>query len=101
MQQYVHNEYVQTLAEVGAIGAALLAALLATTLRLLWRSRSSERASVFWAGTAAACAAAVVHAGFDFVWHVPVVPLTLAVLIGLAVKPVTSTNDGDPAERRL
>ena len=101
MQQYVHNEYVQTLAEVGAIGAALLAALLATTLRLLWRSRASERAPVFWAGTVAACAAAVVHAGFDFVWHVPVVPLTLAVLIGLAVKPVTSTNDGDPTERRL
>jgi O-antigen ligase len=101
VQQYVHNEYVQTLAEVGAIGAVLLAALLAATLRLLWRSRSSERASVFWAGTAAASAAAVVHAGFDFVWHVPVVPLTLAVLIGLAVKPVTSTNDGDPAERRL
>jgi hypothetical protein len=101
VQQYVHNEYVQTLAEVGAIGAALLAVLMATTLRLLWRSRSSERASAFWAGTAAACAAAVVQAGFDFVWHVPVVPLTLAVLIGLAVKPVTSTNDGDPAERRL
>ena len=101
VQQYVHNEYVQTLTEVGAIGAALLAALLATTLRLLWRSRASERAPVFWAGTVAACAAAVVHAGFDFVWHVPVVPLTLAVLIGLAVKPVTSTNDGDPTERRL
>ena len=101
VQQYVHNEYVQTLTEVGAIGAALLAAFLATTLRLLWRSRSSERASVFWAGTVAACAAAAIHAGFDFVWHVPVVPLTLAVLIGLAVKPVTSTDDGDPAERRL
>jgi len=101
VQQYVHNEYVQTLAEVGAIGAVLLAALLAATLRLLWRSRSRERASVLWAGTAAGCAAAAVHAGFDFVWHVPVVPLTLAVLIGLAVKPVTSTNDGDPAERRL
>jgi len=101
VQQYVHNEYVQTLTEVGAIGAALLAAFLATTLRLLWRSRSREGASVFWAGTVAACAAAAVHAGFDFVWHVPVVPLTLAVLIGLAVKPVTPTNDGDPAERRL
>jgi O-antigen ligase len=101
VQQYVHNEYVQTLTELGAIGAALLAALLATTLRLLWQSRSSGRASVLWAGTAAACAAAAVQAGFDFVWHVPVVPLTLAVLIGLAVKPVTSTSDGDPAERRL
>ena len=79
----------------------MVAAFLATTLRLLWRSRSREAASVFWAGTVAACAAAAVHAGFDFVWHVPVVPPTLAVLIGLAVKPVTSTNDGDPAERRL
>jgi O-antigen ligase len=102
VQQYVHNEYVQVLAEVGAIGAVLLAALLVTTLRLLWRSRPIESGgSLLWAGTAAACVAAVVHAGFDFVWHVPVVLLTLSVLIGLAVTPVTSTNDGDPAERRL
>jgi len=101
VQQYVHDEYLQILAEVGAIGAALLAALLAATLRLLWRRRPRERRSVLWAGSASACAAAAVHAGFDFVWHVPVVLLTLSVLIGLAVKPVISTNEGDPAERSL
>jgi O-antigen ligase len=87
VQQYVHNEYLQVLAELGAVGVALLAALLAATARLLWRNRPGEPASALWAGVVAACAAAAAHAGFDFVWHVPAVPPTLAVLIGLVVAP--------------
>ncbi len=89
VQQYIHNEYLQVLAELGAIGAVLLAALLAGLARLLWQSRSLEPMPALWAGVVAACAAAAVHAGFDFVWHVPAVPLTVAVLIGLAVAPAT------------
>lgn len=89
VQQYIHNEYLQLLAELGAIGAVLLAALLAGVARLLWRSRPLGSATALWAGVLAACAAAAVHAGFDFVWHVPAVPLTLAVLIGLVVGPAT------------
>jgi hypothetical protein len=100
LQQYVHNEYLQVLAEVGAIGLALLAALMAGTVRLLWRSPLRRRKSALWAGTVAAGASAAVQAGFDFVWHVPIVLLTLAVLIGLAVKPATSINEDGLTERR-
>jgi hypothetical protein len=100
VQLYVHDEYLQVLAEVGAIGAALLAALIAGTARLLWRSRPREPGAALWAGVLAACAAAAVGAGFDFVWHVPVVPLTMAVLVGLAVAPAASTNEGGLRERR-
>jgi 4-amino-4-deoxy-L-arabinose transferase-like glycosyltransferase len=98
VQQYVHDEYIQVLAEVGAIGAALLAAVIAGIARLLWRSR--PRAPVLWAGVLGACAAAAVGAGFDFVWHVPVVLLTVAALVGLAVAPATSEDEGGLRERR-
>jgi hypothetical protein len=84
-QEYVHDEYLQTLVQEGVIGAALLAALLAGLGMALWRS--SQRSTALWAGVVAASLAAAVHAGFDFVWHVPAVPLTLAALIGLAVTP--------------
>jgi O-antigen ligase len=89
VQQYVHNEYLQVLTELGAIGVALLAVLLAGVARLLWRNRPLGPAPALWAGAVAACVATAVHAGFDFVWHVPAVPLTVAVLVGLAVAPVT------------
>jgi hypothetical protein len=30
-----------------------------------------------------------VHSGFDFVWQVPAIPLTVAVLVGLAAPSIT------------
>jgi O-antigen ligase len=87
LQQYFHNEYLQTLVEQGAIGVVLLFALLVGLARLLWLSRPPPAGQALWAGVTAACAAAAVHAGFDFVWHVPAVPLLLAVLIGLVIAP--------------
>lgn len=88
LQRYVHNEYLQTLAEQGIVGAILLAGLLVALGRLLWRSRPADVGrGALWAGVGAACFSAAVHAGFDFVWHVPAIPLTLAALIGLAIQP--------------
>jgi O-antigen ligase len=80
--QYAHNEYLQVLAELGAIGGVLLAAFLFVVIRSVHRSRSSTGALA--AGVLAGIAALVVHAGFDFVWHVPAIPLFAAALIGLA-----------------
>jgi len=37
-----------------------------------------------WTGAVAGCAALVVHAGLDFVWHLPAIPLLAAALVGLA-----------------
>jgi O-antigen ligase len=93
VQRYVHNEYLQTLVEQGIVGVALLAALFLALARLLWlnRPRDPDRRAL-WAGVVAACAAAAVHAGFDFVWHVPVIPLTLAALIGLAIQQATQDS---------
>jgi hypothetical protein len=80
--RYAHNEYLQVLAELGIVGGVLLATLLATLLwRLYQRRRTGGAVS---AGALAAAAALAFHAGFDFVWHIPAIPLLAAALVGLA-----------------
>jgi O-antigen ligase len=79
--RYAHNEYVQVLAELGTVGGVLLVAFLFMVLRRLHRSR----ANVFGVGVLAGMVAFVVHAGFDFVWHIPAIPLFVAALVGLAL----------------
>jgi hypothetical protein len=82
---YVHNEYLQVTAELGLVGLVLLAVLLVAIARLLWRARPTGRASATWAGVVAATAAFTVHSGFDFVWHLPAVVLTVTLLVGLVL----------------
>jgi O-antigen ligase len=94
VEQYVHDEYLQVLTELGAIGLVLLLALLAAISRLIWKSRTLDGNRALWVGVLAAWAAALVHGGFDFVWHVPAVPLTLAALVGLVQRAV------EPAQER-
>ena len=83
---YAHDEYLQVAAELGLVGLALLAVLLVAVARLLWRARPAGPARPAWAGVVAATAAFAVHSGFDFVWHLPAVVLTVALLVG-AVPP--------------
>jgi hypothetical protein len=91
---YVHNEYLQLAAELGLVGLVLLAVLLAAMARLLWRARPTGRASATWAGVVAAAAAFVVHSGFDFVWHLPAIVLTVILLVGVVLPgPATAPAD--------
>ena len=80
--RYAHNEYLQVLAELGIVGGLLLATLLASVLRRLWQRRRTGGAVS--AGALAAISALTLHAGFDFVWHIPAIPLLAAALVGLA-----------------
>ena len=82
---YAHNEYAQVAAELGLVGLALLAVLLVALGRLLWRARATGPAVAGWAGVVAAAAAFVVHSGFDFVWHLPAVLLTVTLLVGVVL----------------
>ncbi len=69
--RFVHEEYLQTAAETGVVGAGLavtaLGALLVAALRRLRTAAG--------AGAAAILAAFAVHSAFDFLWHIPVLPL--------------------------
>ena len=86
--RYAHNEYLQTFAELGAVGLVIVLALVAS-IGSAARRRLAVRSDFVRAGAAAGLAALAVHSGLDFLWHVPAIPLLGAVLVGLSCLPVT------------
>ncbi|MCC8250579.1 O-antigen ligase family protein [Saccharothrix luteola] len=80
VMRYVHNEYLQVLVELGAIGLGLVLLVLAALAVTVWRGRAGSS----WAGAAAGLVVLLVHSGFDFLWHLPVIVLTAGLLAGLA-----------------
>ncbi len=83
--RYVHNEYLQVLAELGIVGLVLLLALLFLGGRVVWHGRSYAPSPEVWSGVTAGLIALAVHSSFDFLWHIPAILLVAAVLIGLVV----------------
>ena len=87
--QQTHNEYLQLAAEEGVVAPALVVAGLAVVAwALAGRVRRRGRGyALDWlaAGALAGLAALSVHSTFDFVWHVPVVPIVVAALVGAAL----------------
>jgi O-antigen ligase len=84
--RYLHDEYLEVLLALGVPGLALLLALLAAAGATLRQSHPRMPSNALAAAVSAALATAAVHAAFDFVWHIPVVPLLLAALLGLVTE---------------
>jgi hypothetical protein len=95
---YVHDEYVQVLVETGLPGFALLVAGLAATARAVIRRRRAPDV-IAAAGGCAALAAVAVQSAFDFLWHVPIVPLIGTVLAAIALTgtPPVEARPSSPA----
>jgi len=94
---YAHNDYVQLLAETGAVGGALAATFFGL---LIARSRRFRRAAqpplrCLDAGPWAALAALSLHSAFDWNLHIPANALLAVVAVGLAV----SARDLSPGFR--
>ncbi|RKR91229.1 O-antigen ligase-like membrane protein [Micromonospora pisi] len=85
---YAHNEYLQLLVDLGLIGALLLMALFATMAVAIRRGGAHQRRAGIRAGVFAALTAFAVHSGFDFLWHIAVLPLLGALLVGLAAPAI-------------
>lgn len=89
--EYAHNDYLQLLFELGAVGIAVLAlfgsAAALTVANLTRAGRSNPSA---WTSPAAACALGClpfsIHAWFDFPSHIPAVAWTACVLAGFATR---------------
>ncbi len=90
--RFAHNEYLQTAAELGIVGLVLLLALLAAVASSLRQGRAGPAPPPVFAGGAAALVALTVHGLFDFGWHVPVIPLVAAALVGIAIEPPSETS---------
>ena len=98
--RYVHNEYLQALAELGFVGLALLVVLLASLAWTIWRGRLHAPSTTIWAGAAAGLAALAVHSALDFLWHLPAIPLAGAVLAGLVLPTTSNQKGGTPQPDR-
>ena len=90
--EYAHNEYLQVLAELGVVGLVLLVALLAAVGSIVRHGRRAAPSIEIWAGVAGGLVAVAVHAASDFGWHVPAVPLTGALLVGIVMQPRDKEN---------
>jgi tetratricopeptide (TPR) repeat protein len=94
-----HSLYMQTLGELGIVGLALLTGLIATVLaggaRAAWRAGRGDRAAL--AAALAGCAAFFVTATFDWMWQLPVLPVSMLLL---AAALVTATLPGSRAQTR-
>ena len=109
--RYAHNEYLQVAVEQGLVGLVALGALMvsiAATAFGGWRSgarsRSASRVNdpaaaelaAIRAGAIAGLICVALHSGFDFLWHVPAVPMVAALAVGLAARLETETLSQPP-----
>ena len=84
--QDAHSLYLETLAELGAVGLALLVLVLSVPVRAAVRARREP----FVAGTFGAFAAFAIHAAVDWDWELPAVTLAglfCAALLVVAARP--------------
>ena len=90
--RYAHNEYLQLLVELGAIGLVLLLGLVVAIARAVVNARPRHPSAPLWAGAAGGLLALAVGSGVDFLWHVPALPLVGALLFAITVPNAKEKN---------
>jgi len=91
--RYAHNEYLQVLIELGVVGLALTVFLLGALARSVGAGRATAPSQELWVGAAAGLVALGVHSAFDFLWHVPALPLAAALLVGLTIPALPTAKE--------
>jgi hypothetical protein len=97
-----HSLFLETLAEVGIIGLALVATFFAFVLaagaRRMVRSDSPVRATL--AAALASMLAFTVSAAIDWVWELPALPVAFLLLAAAVLAPLPAARDATAARRR-
>jgi len=106
---YVHNDYLQLLAEYGLIGVAFFTVFLGLHLRNGWKnfqrlgpkrvaisSRILSNGLALQLGAMAAVSAYLVHSFLDFNLHIPANVLLLALVFGILANPGTQQPPASP-----
>jgi hypothetical protein len=92
-----HSLYMQTLGELGVVGATLLGAFLLAILAggAAVTVRAGPRTRPWLAAALAGCVAFCVTAGFDWMWQIPVLPVALLLLVSLLVTAGAGSGEGE------
>lgn len=93
---HAHNDYVETLSDLGLLGSLLffaLLALLAYTLLRMWSARRHPEIKPVVLGVLTALFAAAFHSIFDFSLRVPANAFLLVILLAMGMKLVTYKRD--------
>jgi O-antigen ligase len=91
-----HSLYIETLGELGLVGAAILAALIAGVA--VSARRAYRRLPVEAAGAVATLCVFAVHAGLDWDWEMPAVSLVALLLAGALIAwSETAVTAAEPA----
>lgn len=86
--RFAHNEYLELAATQGLVGLGALALAVGLLARELGRGGHTAPGWVR-VGAGGALAAFVLASTFDFLWHVPALPMIAAVLVGLLLSRQT------------
>lgn len=89
--QFAHNEYLQILAEQGALGLTALAVGIGIMARSVISVRRRDWA---WIGSSSALVVFLVQGTTDFVWNVPLIPVVATILVTTASGPAVQGADG-------
>lgn len=90
-----HSLEIETLAELGLVGVALLAAFFAGAVVAIRRAHGLD--PVLAAGPLAAIVAWTLHSAIDWDWEMPALTLVAVILLGMLV---AQADEGDDARAR-
>jgi O-antigen ligase len=97
--RYAHNEYLHALAELGVVGFVFVIGLVGSVVLRLTRmmSRASQdRNACLVAGALGAIGASLVHAVFDFNFHIFANVHVLVMVVGVAVASLHHAGEWSP-----
>ncbi len=89
---HAHNDYLEILAEGGAVGSILFLLLISITIYSIfrmWTLRRHPQVKMIGIGIITSLSTAVIHSFFDFSLHIPANVLTFVLVLVLGIKLVT------------